>query len=101
MVLLLPKRAKFITSIFKGDDISEFSSEKQHLWVEILNKSYEAELKIDRHSPVGFLVFGPEHLKLKHAKQNITTTKKQENELPVIEPILVQAKNKKHNFAVL
>ena len=74
MVLFVPKRAKFITSIFKGDHISEFSVEKQNLWVEILNKSFEEELKFDKGSPLGFVVIGPEHLKFNHETQ--TTTKK-------------------------
>ena len=74
MVLFLPKRAKFITSIFKGDHISEFSVEKQHLWVEILNKSFEGEHKFDRGSPLGFVVIGPEYLKVNHETQ--TTRKK-------------------------
>ena len=97
--MFLPKRAKFITSIFNGDDLSEFSSEKQRLWVEILNKSYEKELTTDRGSPLGFVVIGPEHLKFKHETQ--TTKKTKQNDLPIIEKILVQAKNKKDNFAVL
>ena len=74
LVLFLPKRAKFITSIFKGDHISEFSVEKQHLWVEILSKSFEEELKFHRGSPLGFVVIGPEYLKFNHETQ--TTTKK-------------------------
>ena len=74
MVLFLPKRAKFITSIFKGDHISELSSEKQHLWVELLKISCKEELKIDRGLPLGFVVIGPEHLKFNHETQ--TTTKR-------------------------
>ena len=38
LVLVLPKNSKgFITSIFGGDEINEFCSEKQRLWIEILN----------------------------------------------------------------
>ena len=51
-----------------------FSVEKQHLWVEILNKSFEEQLKFDRSSPLGFVVIGPEYLKVNHETQ--TTTKK-------------------------
>ena len=45
----------------KEDNNSEFRSEKERLWVEILNKSQEEELKIDRGSPLGFVVIGPQH----------------------------------------
>ena len=76
MVFLLQKRAKFIRSIFKGDDISEFSGEKQRLRVEISKQSYEEQLKNDRGSPPGFVVIGPEHLKFKHETQTTTKTKK-------------------------
>ena len=81
MVLFLPIRPKFITSIFKGHDIIESSSEKKRLWVEILNKSFEEELKIDRGSPPGFVAIGPEHLKFNHETQ-ITTTKKERKRTP-------------------
>ena len=84
----------------KEDNNSEFRSEKERLWVEILNKSQEEELKIDRGSPLGFVVIGPQHWKFKHETET-TTTKKKENELRIIENILVQAKKKKGNFAVL
>ena len=101
MVLLWTNRAKFLTSIFKGDGISEFSVQKQRLRVEITKQSYEEQLKNDRGLPPGFVVVGPEHLKFKHETQTATKTKKKEKEKPIIEPILVQARYKKSNFAVL
>ena len=48
LVLLLPQNSKgFITSIFRGDEINEFCSEKR-LWIEILNKSFEDTVKIKK-----------------------------------------------------
>ena len=47
LVLILPKNSKaFITSIFRGDEIDEFCSEKQRLWVEIWNKSFRESIEI-------------------------------------------------------
>lgn len=31
----------FVTSIFQGDKINEIYGQKQRLWIEILNKSFE------------------------------------------------------------
>ena len=98
MVLFLTKRAKFNTSLFKGDHISEFRVEKQHLWVEILNKSFEEELKFDKGSPLGYVVIGPEYLKFNHETQTTIKKKKKENELSIIDPILVQTKKKKNQL---
>ena len=95
--MLLPKRAKFITSIFKGDNISEFSGEKQRLWVEILNKWYQEELKIERGSPLGFVVIGPEHLKFNHETQTTTKTEKRTNSLSS-NPFRIKPKTKKRNL---
>ena len=75
MDLFLPKTAKFITSIFKAENISEFRGEKQHLWVEISKKSYKEELKIRRGLPLGFSFIRSEHVKFKHETE---TTKKKE-----------------------
>ena len=62
LVLLLPQNSKgFTTSIFRGDEINEFCSEKQRLWIEILNKSFEDTVKIKKNQPLGFLVIEPEH----------------------------------------
>ena len=46
LILLLPQNSKgFITSIFGGDEINEFCTEKQRLWIEILNKLLKTLLK--------------------------------------------------------
>ena len=51
LILLLPQISKgFITSIFGGDEINEFCSEKQRLWIEILNKSFEDTVEIKKIS---------------------------------------------------
>ena len=47
IIISLPKNSKrFITSIFREEEINEFSSKQQRLWVEILNKSYEETIEI-------------------------------------------------------
>ena len=47
IIVFLPKNSKgFVTSVFRGDEISEFNGEHQRLWVEILNKSYEETIEI-------------------------------------------------------
>ena len=52
--------------MFREDEINEFSSEQQRLWVEILNKFYEETLKIKKNDLLGFVVIEPKHLKFKH-----------------------------------
>ena len=77
MILLLPKKAKgFITSIFRKDDITEVNDDKQRLWVEILNKSYEEKLEIKKGSPLGFVVIEPEHLKFRYETQTAKKERK-------------------------
>ena len=40
IILLLPKNPKgFVTSIFRVDEIIEFTRDQHRLWVEIFNKS--------------------------------------------------------------
>ena len=49
IIVSLPKKSKgFIISIFREEEINEFSSDQQRLWVEILNKSYEETLEIKK-----------------------------------------------------
>ena len=68
IVVFLPKNSKgFVTSMFRGDEINEICGEKQHLWIEILNKSFEETVKIKKkNQPLGFLVVQTEHLKFKY-----------------------------------
>ena len=45
----LPKNSKgFFTSKFRSDKINELFNGKQHLWVEILNKSFEDHIEIKK-----------------------------------------------------
>ena len=77
IMLILPKGSKgFITSKFRGDEIFEINSEKQRLWVEILNKSYLEPIKIKKRSILGFVVIEPENLNFKHETPKKTKTKK-------------------------
>lgn len=67
IILSLPEKSNgFAASIFSGDEVNELRQKKQRLQIEILNKSFEDTIEIKRHSPLGFVVIGPEHLKLKH-----------------------------------
>ena len=69
IILSLPEKSNgFVTSIFRGDEVNELRKKKQRLQIEILNKSFEDTIEIKRHSPLGFVVIEPEHLKLKYEK---------------------------------
>ena len=63
----LPKKSKgLITSIFRGDEINEFNSDQQHLWIEKLSKSFEETVKTKKNQPLEFLVIEPENFKFKY-----------------------------------
>ena len=98
VVLFLPQKSKeLITSISPGDDINELCSKKQHLWIEILNKSFEETVEIKRKKPLGFLVIKPEHLKFRCETMN----KKKENNTKETEFIEnIQTENERGNIAV-
>ena len=71
LFIFLQKNSKgFITFIFRGDKINEFCSEKQRLWIEILNKSFEETVKIKKNQPLGFLAIETENLKFKYETTN-------------------------------
>lgn len=71
LILSLPQNSKgFVTSIFRGDEISEFKTDKEGLWVEILNKSFEEPIKIKKDQPLGFVVVEPEHSTFKYETSN-------------------------------
>ena len=66
-MLILQKNAKaFVASKFRGDEIFEVNGETQRVWVEILNKSYNEHIKINRNSVLGFVVIEPKYLSFKH-----------------------------------
>ena len=67
VTVFLPQNSKrFLTSIFRGDEINELFHGKHHLWIEILNKSFKDLVKVKRNQPLGFLVIEPENLKFHH-----------------------------------
>ena len=66
IVFLSKNSIGFITSVSKGDEISEFNNEQQRLLVEIFNKSHEETIEIKKNNPLGFVVIESEHLKFKH-----------------------------------
>ena len=98
LVLFLPQKSKeFITSISRGDEINELCSEKQHLWIEILNKSFGETVEMKRKKPLGFLVIKPEHLKFRCETMN----KKKENNTKEKEFIEnIQIENERDNMGV-
>ena len=81
IVLILQKNAKaFVTSKFRGDEIFEVNGETQRVWIEILNKSYNEHIKINRNSVLGFVVIEPKYLSFKH--ETTKAKKKKEKILP-------------------
>ena len=77
IIVSLTKNSKgFVTSIFRGDEINEFNSEQQRLWVEILNKFYEETVEIKKNNPLGFVTIESEHLKFKHETKTTKNKKK-------------------------
>ena len=85
LILSLPQNSKgFVTSVFRSDEISKFNTDKDCLWVEILNKSFGELIKIKKNQPLGFVVVEPQHLKLKYetsdSKKKIVVQKKKEIE---------------------
>ena len=82
MTLFLPQNSKgFLISIFQRDEINEIFHGKHRLWIEILNKSFENPVKIERNQSQGFLVIGLEHLRFHHEapKKKEEDTKQREN----------------------
>ena len=68
IVLNLPKKAKaFLASKFRGHEIYEINNNETWLWIEVLNTSYNENLKITKNSSLGFRVLEPENLKFKYA----------------------------------
>ena len=77
VVSFLPQKSKgFFTSIFRGDEINELFSGKYHLWVEILNKSFEDSIEIKRNQSLGFLAAEPENLKFQYVPSKKKAPKK-------------------------
>ena len=68
-VLILQKNAKaFVTSKFREVEIFEVNGETERLWLEILSKSYNEHIKINKNSVLGFIVIEPECLRFKHER---------------------------------
>ena len=72
---------RFFISKFRGDEIFEVNGETQSLWIEILNKSYNEHIKINKNSILGFVVIEPEYLSSKHETTK-EKKKKKEKILP-------------------
>ena len=67
ITLLLQEKSKaFITSTFTGDEIFEIDGDTQRLWIEILSKSYNEDIKIKKNTVLGFVVIEPDNLSFKH-----------------------------------
>ena len=75
IILILPQDSHgYVTSKFRGDEVHQINAKKQCLWIEILNKSYEKNLVVEKNSPIGFVIIEPENVPHKH------TTKKDKKE---------------------
>ena len=72
----LPTNSKgYLTSKFRGDKTNELFHGKQHLRVEIINKSFEDHIKIRKGQLLGFLLVEPDNLKFQHIPQQRKTKK--------------------------
>ena len=67
-VFLPPNSNGFITSRFNGDELKEVFEGKHHLWIEILNRSFEDYIVVKENKPLGFLVIEPENVKFHYAQ---------------------------------
>ena len=56
----------YITSKLRADEINDFFQGKHCLCLEILNKSFEDIIEIEKRQPIGFFVVEPENLKFQH-----------------------------------
>ena len=84
IILILPQGSHgFVTSKFRSDEIHRINAKKQHLWIEILNKSFEKNLVVEKNSAIGLVIIEPDNLPHKHAtkkdknKKNKTSNEKQ------------------------
>ena len=72
----LPKNSKgYITSKFRTDEINELFCAKYCLWIEILNKSFEGNIEIEKGQRIDFFVVEPENLKFQHVLFKVNTKK--------------------------
>ena len=60
---LAEKSNRFVTSIFRGDEINEIRQKMQGLWIEILNKSFEDTIEVKRYNPLRCVAIQPGNLK--------------------------------------
>ena len=101
ITLILPKKAKaFIISKYRGDDINEINGETQRLWIEILNKSYCEDLKIDKNNILGFAVVEPENLSFKNETQN-SKKKKEKHNTENVGKLDQKEQNKEEGFLIV
>ena len=60
---LAEKSNRFVTSIFRGDEINEIRQKMQGLWIEIRNKSFEDTIEVKRYNPLRCVAIQPGNLK--------------------------------------
>ena len=78
IILILPQGSHgFVTSKFRSDEIHRINAKKQHLWIEILNKSFEKNLVVEKNSAIGLVIIEPDNLphKLRQKRTKIKRTK--------------------------
>ena len=83
-VFLSPNSNGFITSRFNGDELKEVFEGKHHLWIEILNRSFEDYIVVKENKPLGFLVTEPENVKFHYAQAMKKKIKQKKGELLAI-----------------
>ena len=73
----LPRSSRgYVTSQFRTDENYELFYGKHHLWVEILNKSFEDTIEIKKGHAIGFFIAEPENLKFQHVSYKVKAKNK-------------------------
>ena len=68
------------------------------MWIEILNKSYCEDLKIDKNNILGFAVVEPENLRFKNETQN--SKKKEKHNTENVGKLDQKEQNKEEGFLI-
>ena len=67
ILAFIPKNGSgFVTSKFREDKINEICIREQHLWVEIVDKSFSLPIEIPKGRVLGVFAAEPEHLQFQH-----------------------------------
>ena len=76
----LPRNSKgYITSKFRTIEINEVFYGHHHLWLGILNKSFEDNIEIKKGAPIGFIVIQPENWKFHYVPLKVKAKKEKKS----------------------